>query len=74
MKCPNCKKDISIPERVYRNLETYKVGGMALTISECCNAGFLVKMEVSYKTTPYTGIEKEDEWGYKIKKQKGVTQ
>lgn len=67
MECPRCKKDIHFKERVYLNLETYKVGGSVLAVSNCCNAPFIVKMNVSYKVTPYTGNETEDEWGIKMK-------
>ena len=67
MECPNCKKELKIPNRVYRNLEAYSVGGQALSISECCGAGFIVKMKVSYQITEYTGSQTDDEWGNKIK-------
>ena len=67
MKCPNCKKQIIIPRRVYLNLDTYNVGGTALTISECCNTAFNVEMIISYKTTLYEGNKSEDDWGNKIK-------
>ena len=66
MKCPNCSKNLVIAERVYRNLESYSVGGSLLTVSECCGAGFTVNMNVSYTTTPYEGDKTEDDWGNKI--------
>ena len=68
MECPNCKKPISIPNRVYRNLETYSPAGMALSVSDCCGIGFVVKSTISFKITLYTGEKTEDDWGEKIKK------
>jgi len=67
MECPKCKKELVISDRVYRNLETYSVGGAKLIASECCNSGFIVKMKVSYQITEYTGEREEDDWGNKIK-------
>ena len=66
MECPNCKKELKIPNSVYRNLETYSVGGSKLIASECCKTGFIVKMKVSYQITEYTGDLKVDEWGNDI--------
>jgi hypothetical protein len=68
MNCSKCGKEIEIPNIVYRNLETYNVGGIALTVSKCCNAAYLVKMIVKFGITDYIGDKKEDDWGNKIKK------
>ena len=68
MKCPKCGKELVLPQRAYLNLETYKVGGSVLVASECCNTGFIIKMEISYKTTEYTGDNDEDDWGIKLRK------
>ena len=68
MYCLKCGNEIIIPSRVYRNLESYNTGGMAVTISECCNAAYLVKMVVKFQITEYNGNKKEDDWGNKIKK------
>jgi hypothetical protein len=70
MECPKCGKSLTIAGNVYRNLESYGVGRSALTASECCGAGFIVKMNVSYTTTPYEGDKTEDDWGHKITKNK----
>ncbi len=68
MKCTKCGKDLVLPNRAYLNLETYKVGGSVMTASECCNTGYIIKMNVSYKTTEYTGDAKEDDWGVELRK------
>ena len=68
MLCPNCKKEIIIPNKAYLNLESYNIGGSVVVASECCNAGFIVKMNVNFKITPYTGLKNHDEWGVKLKK------
>lgn len=70
MECPNCKKELIIPRNAYRNLETYHPGGTVLVASECCGAGYLLKQNISYKLTPYTGDLEEDEWGREITKTK----
>ena len=70
MKCPNCKKELVIPDVVYRNLENYSPGGTKLIASNCCSTGFLVRMNISYTTTLYTGNQTEDEWGTKLNKNK----
>lgn len=68
MECPKCKKQVSIPNKVYRYLETYNAdNGYALTISDCCCAGFIVNSQITFKITEYTGDKKEDDWGSKIK-------
>jgi hypothetical protein len=66
MKCENCGKDLIIPSRAYLNLESYNVGGSIMTASDCCGAGYVVKMKVSYQVTKYTGDKTEDEWGTKL--------
>jgi hypothetical protein len=68
MKCKKCKKELILPNRAYINLETYKVGGSVMTASECCNIGYVIKMEISYKITEYTGDKEEDDWGVKLNK------
>ena len=68
MKCPKCKKELVLPNRVYANFEFYNVGGSSMVASECCNTGFVVKMKVKYKITKYTGDKQEDDWGVKLDK------
>jgi hypothetical protein len=64
MKCPNCNKNLRISSNAYRNLESYHPGGgVVLVSSECCNYGFLLKMESKFSITEYTGDKKEDNWG-----------
>jgi hypothetical protein len=70
MKCTQCGKDLVLPSKAYLNLETYKVGGAVMVASECCNTGYIIKMEVSYKVTPYTGDATEDDWGVDLSKPK----
>jgi len=66
MECPNCKKDLRINPIAYMNLETYNVGGSVLTASECCGAGFTVRMKITYVSTQYQGEKKEDDWGVEL--------
>jgi len=66
MKCTKCGMDVVIPAKVFRNLETYNVGGSTLIASECCGAGYEVHMTYSFKKNPYTGSKTEDDWGNKI--------
>lgn len=66
MECPNCKKELKIRDRVFRNLETYKPNGVALTVSDCCGFGFIVESQITYKITEYKGYKKEDDWGEKL--------
>lgn len=68
MKCKNCGNELILPSIVYYNLEFYNVGGANLIASSCCNTGYLVKMNISYKVTEYTGIRNEDDWGTKLNK------
>jgi hypothetical protein len=68
MKCKVCKKDLVIPSRAYRNLESYNVGGSCIVASECCGTGYKVQMNVSYTTTLYEGDKEADDWGEKMKK------
>ena len=68
MKCTKCGKDLVLPTRAYLNLETYKVGGSVMAASECCNTGYIIKMNISYKTTEYTGNAEEDDWGVRLRK------
>ena len=39
-----------------------------MAASECCNTGYIIKMNISYKTTEYTGNAEEDDWGVKLRK------
>ncbi len=57
-----------LPSNAYRNLETYKVGGSVMVASECCNTGYIIKMNVSYTATEYTGDATEDDWGVELRK------
>ena len=57
-----------LPRRAYLNLETYNVGGSVMAASECCNTGYIIKMNISYKVVEYTGTKKEDDWGVKLRK------
>jgi hypothetical protein len=68
MKCTKCGKDLVLPSMAYLNLETYKVGGSVMAASECCNTGYIIKMNISYITTEYTGNAEEDDWGVKLRK------
>ena len=65
--CKKCGKKLVLPARAYLNLERYKVGGSVMVASECCNSGYIVKMNVSYSTTEYEGSATEDDWGIPIK-------
>lgn len=68
MTCANCKKEISVPYNVLRNLETYcNSGDSKVTISECCGIGVIVKMKVSFSIDYYSGAKTEDDWGNDIK-------
>lgn len=67
MKCFKCGENIIIPDKAYINLESYNVGGSVLVSSECCGAGYNVKMNITYNHTLYKGEEKEDNWGTEIK-------
>jgi hypothetical protein len=68
MKCNNCGGDIVIPQRVYRFLESYDVGGQKTVASECCQSAYTVRMNIKYETEVYTGKKSEDDWGVKFKK------
>ena len=68
MKCPNCKRSIDLPNNAYLNVETYHPH-FALVKSNCCGMGFLLKRELSFKITPYTGDKTEDDWGQTITQQ-----
>jgi len=68
MKCTNCGKNLKLPRKAYLNLEHYNVGGSVLAASECCNTGYIIRMEVNYKITEYTGKKTEDDWGIDLKK------
>jgi RNase P subunit RPR2 len=63
MECKKCKKELVIPSNAYRNLESYKVGGSVLVASSCCNAGYILQMNVSYSAAEYNGEKEEDDWG-----------
>lgn len=67
MECPNCNKEIKIPNRAYLNLESYNVGGSILVATECCQSAVTLKMNVSYSILPYVGEQKEDGWGIEFK-------
>jgi len=67
-KCRNCGEEIDIPNRVFRNLETYNQNGSALTYSDCCGIGYIVKSTIKFTVTEYTGNKEEDDWGVKLKK------
>ena len=68
MKCTKCGKDLVLPSRAYLNLETYNVGRSVMVASECCSTGYIIKMNISYKITEYTGDAEEDDWGVKLNK------
>lgn len=51
---------------MFLNLETYNIRGYALITTECCGTGYLVKMNITYKITLYTGEKETDDWGNKI--------
>ena len=68
MKCIKCGEEVDIPDRAYKNLETYNPGGTVTVASDCCGAGYTVSMEIHYKIYPYKGPKKEDDWGEKIYK------
>lgn len=57
-----------LPRKAYLNLESYKVGGSVMVASECCNTGIILKMNVSYTCTEYTGKQTEDDWGTELRK------
>lgn len=68
MECPNCKKELVIRDRVYVNLQSYASGGSssALTVSDCCGAGFIIRTKTEYIIKEYSGDRIEDDWGEKI--------
>lgn len=68
MKCKKCGKRLVLPSRAYLNLESYNVGGSVMVASECCNTGYIIKMNVSYAVTEYTGEATEDDWGVELRK------
>ena len=62
MKCPNCKKDLDLLPRIYINVETYSPHS-AVARADCCGTLIHIEAVISYKVKPYTGTQKEDDWG-----------
>ena len=65
--CPDCKKPVQMPPKIFLNLENYNNDESVLVVSKCCGIGYTVKREISYKIALYEGLEKEDYWGVALK-------
>ncbi len=65
MECPYCKKEVILPEYVYRNIKAYH--NTVKHITDCCGKILYVEGVIKFKVTLYTGSLKEDDWGNTIK-------
>ena len=63
--CPNCSKELQIPEVAYRNADQY--GRSCVTVTRCCGAGVRMTPVRSYRISAYQGREDQDDWGNKLK-------
>ncbi len=63
MKCPQCGKELQIPNNTQMNIDNYV--SPTLTITKCC--GKLVKLypHITFNAVKYEGEEDEDDWGRK---------
>lgn len=61
MKCPVCKKELKIPERAYRNTDTY--GESCVVTTECCKTLINLCPRREWDAYRYSGSEIEDDWG-----------
>ena len=60
MKCPNCKKELDVPEYVYTNVTTYREVRKVRT--DCCDTVIYLQPDLRVKPLKcdYQG---EDDWG-----------
>ena len=65
MKCPNCGKALILNNPVAYNVEAYR--NTVIAIAKCCGTGVNVQAKTSLVITPYTGDNKEDDWGNPIR-------
>jgi len=63
--CPHCTKEIEVPDRAYFNADQY--GKSSLVATLCCGKGVRIIPKRSYRFEAYTGREKEDDWGERLK-------
>lgn len=65
MKCPNCNKDLNVPDVAERNMESY--GKDVLVRTLCCGGPVRLSPVFSYTAYTYFGNVTEDDWGNKFK-------
>ena len=74
VKCPHCKEELQIPDRVYHNCEAY--GGTNRSVTNCCGKLVNVRPIVKFGITSVLECELNDDeddtdswgiatWGYK---------
>lgn len=62
MKCPHCKKELSVPNRAWHNADTYSQRCRVTT--ECCGNLVIITHVRSYTVAPEQGTE--DDWGVPV--------
>jgi hypothetical protein len=70
MECPHCKETLKVEPYVYRNLETYHIGGgLVKATTDCCGNIVSMSVQTVFKAyIPYNHNElTEDDWGNKKK-------
>lgn len=65
MKCPHCKKRLTVPNYVYYNVENFRKP--ATSVSECCGKPVTVSISLKWGVEKYNGPATEDDWGVEIK-------
>lgn len=66
MNCPYCGKELKLPERVLRNVDSY---GRALVVTtKCCKRPLNVHPVREYTVSKYEGNHTVDDWGVPFKK------
>ena len=61
MKCPHCYNDIKLPERAYKNADSYN--NPCVVRTECCLSLIRLTPIRTYAVTQYEGTDKTDDWG-----------
>ena len=65
MKCPQCGKELDIPDNTYMNMQSYNQS--CLTITKCCGKLVNTYPIFSYTATKYEGENTTDDWGRETK-------
>lgn len=69
--CPQCGKNLHVPEVTKTNVETY--GKPAIVKTLCCGKPITLHRVVTFRAYKYYGKQTTDDWGNPIEAERAVT-